>query len=212
MKVGYVRVSTVEQNEERQVLAMKEHGVDKVFVDKASGKNTKREKLDEMLRFVREGDVLYVSEFSRLARSTKDLLAIVEQLSAKGVNVISLKENFDTTTASGRMMLTVVAAIAQFEREIMLERQREGIAVAKAKGRYSKEPLSVPDDAWDAAYADYMARRLSKAGMCKVLGISRPTLNRILKEKGLFVYSDDLSGAAAASVKKAEEGKSNGEV
>lgn len=212
MKVGYVRVSTVEQNEERQVLAMKEHGVDKIFIDKASGKNTKREKLDEMLRFVREGDVLYVSEFSRLARSTKDLLAIVEQLSAKGVNVISLKENFDTTTASGRMMLTVVAAIAQFEREIMLERQREGIEVAKKAGKFEKPCISVPDELFDAVYARYLRRELTKSGMCKELGISRPTLNRILKEKGLFVYTDDLRGAVAASVKKAEEGKSNGEV
>lgn len=212
MKVGYVRVSTVEQNEERQVLAMEKLGVDKVFVDKASGKNTKREKLDEMLRFVREGDVLYVSEFSRLARSTKDLLAIVEQLSAKGVDIVSLKENIDTTTASGRMMLTVVAAIAQFEREIMLERQREGIEVAKKAGKFEKPCISVPDELFDAVYARYLGRELTKAGMCKELGISRPTLNRILKEKGLFVYTDDLRGAVAASVKKAEEGKSNGEV
>ena len=204
MKVGYVRVSTVEQNEERQVLAMKEHGVDKVFVDKASGKNTKREKLDEMLRFVREGDVLYVSEFSRLARSTKDLLAIVEQLSAKGVDIVSLKENFDTTTASGRMMLTVVAAIAQFEREIMLERQREGIEVAKKAGKFEKPCISVPDELFDAVYARYLGRELTKAGMCRELGISRPTLNRILKEKGLFVYTDDLMGAAAASVAKSK--------
>lgn len=212
MKVGYVRVSTVEQNEERQVLAMKELGVNKIFIDKASGKNTKREKLEEMLRFVREGDVLYVSEFSRLARSTKDLLAIVEQLSAKGVNVISLKENFDTTTASGRMMLTVVAAIAQFEREIMLERQREGIEVAKKAGKFEKPCISVPDELFDAVYERYLRRELTKSGMCRELGISRPTLNRILKEKGLFVYTDDLRGAVAASVKKAEEGKSNGEV
>ena len=212
MKVGYVRVSTVEQNEGRQVLAMEEHGVDKVFVDKASGKNTKREKLDEMLRFVREGDVLYVSEFSRLARSTKDLLAIVEQLSAKGVDIASLKENFDTTTASGRMMLTVVAAIAQFEREIMLERQREGIELAKKAGKFEKPCISVPDELFDAVYERYLRRELTKSGMCRELGISRPTLNRILKEKGLFVYTDDLRGAVATSVKKAEEGKSNGEV
>ena len=209
MKVGYVRVSTVEQNEERQVLAMEKLGVDKIFIDKASGKNTKREKLDEMLRFVREGDVLYVSEFSRLARSTKDLLAIVEQLSAKGVDIVSLKENFDTTTASGRMMLTVVAAIAQFEREIMLERQREGIEVAKKAGKFEKPCISVPDELFDAVYARYLGRELTKAGMCKELGISRPTLNRILKEKGLFVYTDDLRGAVAASVKKAEEARND---
>ena len=209
MKVGYVRVSTVEQNEERQVLAMKEHGVDKVFVDKASGKNTKREKLDEMLRFVREGDVLYVSEFSRLARSTKDLLAIVEQLSAKGVDIVSLKENFDTTTASGRMMLTVVAAIAQFEREIMLERQLEGIEVAKKAGKYAKPCIVVPDEHFEAAYQRYLNRELTKSGMCKQLGISRPTLNRILKEKGLFVYTDDLVGAAAAAVAKSKEARND---
>lgn len=209
MKVGYVRVSTVEQNEERQVLAMEKLGVDKVFVDKASGKNTKREKLDEMLRFVREGDVLYVSEFSRLARSTKDLLAIVEQLSAKGVDIVSLKENIDTTTASGRMMLTVVAAIAQFEREIMLERQREGIEVAKKAGKFEKPCISVPDELFDAVYERYLARELTKSGMCKELGVSRPTLNRILKEKGLFVYTNDLSGAAAAAVKKAEEARND---
>ena len=209
MKVGYVRVSTVEQNEERQVLAMEKLGVDKVFVDKASGKNTKREKLDEMLRFVREGDVLYVSEFSRLARSTKDLLAIVEQLSAKGVDIVSLKENIDTTTASGRMMLTVVAAIAQFEREIMLERQREGIELAKKAGKFEKPCISVPDELFDAVYERYLRRELTKSGMCKELGISRPTLNRILKEKGLFVYTDDLRGAVAASVKKAEEARND---
>lgn len=209
MKVGYVRVSTIEQNEGRQVLAMKEHGVDKIFVDKASGKNTKREKLDEMLRFVREGDVLYVSEFSRLARSTKDLLAIVEELSAKGVDIVSLKENFDTTTASGRMMLTVVAAIAQFEREIMLERQREGIELAKKAGKFEKPCISVPDELFDAVYERYLRRELTKSGMCKELGISRPTLNRILKEKGLFVYTDDLRGAVAASVKKAEEARND---
>ena len=209
MKVGYVRVSTVEQNEERQVLAMEKLGVDKVFVDKASGKNTKREKLDEMLRFVREGDVLYVSEFSRLARSTKDLLAIVEQLSAKGVDIVSLKENIDTTTASGRMMLTVVAAIAQFEREIMLERQREGIEVAKKAGKFEKPCISVPDELFDAVYARYLGRELTKAGMCRELGISRPTLNRILKEKGLFVYTDDLRGAVAAAVAKSKEARND---
>lgn len=209
MKVGYVRVSTVEQNEERQVLAMEKLGVNKIFIDKASGKNTKREKLDEMLRFVREGDVLYVSEFSRLARSTKDLLAIVEQLSAKGVDIVSLKENIDTTTASGRMMLTVVAAIAQFEREIMLERQREGIEVAKKAGKFEKPCISVPDELFDAVYARYLGRELTKAGMCRELGISRPTLNRILKEKGFFVYTDDLRGAVAASVKKAEEARND---
>lgn len=209
MNVGYVRVSTAEQNEARQIQALEALGVEKIFTDKVSGKNTNRAKLAEMLNFVREGDTLYISEFSRLARSTKDLLAIVEQLSAKGVHVVSLKENFDTTTASGRMMLAVVAAIAQFEREIMLERQREGIEVAKKAGKYAKPYIVVPDEHFEAAYQRYLNRELTKSGMCKQLGISRPTLNRILKEKGLFVYTDDLVGAAAAAVAKSKEARND---
>lgn len=209
MNVGYVRVSTAEQNEARQIQALEALGVEKIFTDKVSGKNTNRAKLAEMLNFVREGDTLYISEFSRLARSTKDLLAIVEQLSAKGVHVVSLKENFDTTTASGRMMLAVVAAIAQFEREIMLERQREGIEVAKKAGKYAKPCIVVPDEHFEAAYQRYLNRELTKSGMCKQLGISRPTLNRILKEKGLFVYTDDLVGAAAAAVAKSKEARND---
>ena len=122
---------------------------------------------------------------------------------------MSLKENIDTTTASGRMMLTVVAAIAQFEREIMLERQREGIELAKKAGKFEKPCISVPDELFDAVYERYLRRELTKSGMCKELGISRPTLNRILKEKGLFVYTDDLRGAVAASVKKAEEARND---
>lgn len=209
MNVGYVRVSTAEQNEARQIQALEALGVEKIFTDKVSGKNTNRAKLAEMLNFVREGDTLYISEFSRLARSTKDLLAIVEQLSAKGVHVVSLKENFDTTTASGRMMLAVVAAIAQFEREIMLERQREGIEVAKKAGKYAKPCIVVPDEHFEAAYQRYLNRELTKSGMCKQLGISRPTLNRILKEKGLFVYTGDLVGAAAAAVAKSKEARND---
>ena len=137
MKIGYVRVSTLEQNEERQKIELKEKvGVEKIFTDKLSGKDTNRPGLQTMLDFVREGDTLYVSEFSRLARSTKDLLDIVTKLKEKKVELISLKENFDTNTPAGELAMTLFAAIATFERKIMLERQREGIALAKAKGKY----------------------------------------------------------------------------
>lgn len=146
MKIGYVRVSTVEQHEERQIIELKEKAnVERIYKDKLSGKNTERPQLRAMIDFAREGDTIYISEFSRLARSTKDLLNIIQDLREKGVQVISLKENFDTSTPAGELAMTVFAAIATFERKIMLQRQAEGIAVAKAKastrvGRKRKSP------------------------------------------------------------------------
>ena len=136
MNVAYVRVSTIEQNEERQIEALKPHNIERWYTEKVSGKSMDRPKLQEMLDFVREGDTVYIHDFSRLARSTEDLLRIVNTLTEKGVHLVSNKENIDSSTPSGRLMLTMIAAIAQFERENLLERQREGIALAKAAGKY----------------------------------------------------------------------------
>jgi resolvase len=137
MNVGYVRVSTVEQNAERQTRDLKENaGVEKVFLDKLSGKDTNRPALQEMLQFVRSGDCVVVSEFSRLARSTRDLLDIIQTLNDKGVSVVSRKEALDTSTPQGKLMLTLLAGIAEFERALMLQRQKEGIAIAKEQGKY----------------------------------------------------------------------------
>lgn len=136
MRVGYVRVSTAEQNPARQVELMKSLDVEKVFLDKISGKNTDRPQFNEMLSFLRDGDTLYVESFSRLSRSTKDLLNTVGVLSARGVQLVSDKEKVDTNTPQGRFMLTVFAALSELERENILERQREGIEIAKAEGKY----------------------------------------------------------------------------
>ena len=133
--IAYVRVSTVEQNEARQREALGKYNIDKWFIEKASGKTMKRPKLQEMLGFIREDDVVYVEEFSRLGRTAYDLLSIVKRIENTGAKFVSLKENFDTSTPTGRLQLTMMAAIAEFEREMILERQREGIAIAKKEGR-----------------------------------------------------------------------------
>ena len=184
--IAYVRVSTAEQNEARQIEALKKHGIDKWFTEKVSGKNMNRPQLEAMLDYMREGDTIYIHDFSRLARSTKDLLAIVEQLQAKNVHLISNKENLDTSTPTGKLMLTMIAAINEFERENLLERQREGIAIAKAEGKFKGGQVKrIDDKTFCAAYDRYQHRELNKTQLAAELRISRPTLNKLLKDKGL---------------------------
>ena len=186
MRVAYVRVSTVEQNEARQLEALKKFDIEKWYIEKVSGKDTNRPKLQEMLDFVREGDTVYIHDFSRLARSTKDLLEILEELTAKGVTLISNKENLDTSTATGKLMLTVIAAINEFERQNLLERQKEGIEIAKREGKFKGGQVKQIDDAaFNAAYEKYKNRELNKTQFAAALKISRPTLDKLLKDKGL---------------------------
>lgn len=142
MKIGYIRISTTDQNTARQEVLMKELGTDQVFVDRTSGKNTDRPELKRMMNFVREGDEVIVESISRFARNTRDLLDLVEQLTAKGVEFISKKEAIDTTTPTGKFMLTVFGAVAELEREYTLQRQKEGIAIAKENGMYKgRKPI-----------------------------------------------------------------------
>jgi len=137
MRIGYIRVSTAEQNTIRQEILMKELGVDEIYIDKISGKNTNRPQLKAMLEYVRKGDTVIVSEISRFARNTKDLLELIEILADKGVEFVSKKEAIDTTTPTGKFMLTIFGAVAELEREYILQRQREGIAAAKNMGKYT---------------------------------------------------------------------------
>ena len=184
--LGYVRVSSVDQNDARQREALGKYKIDKWFEEKVSGKDTNREKLQAMLDYCREGDTIYVHDFSRLARSTKDLLEIVELLQRKGVQLVSNKENLDTNTATGRLMLTMIAAIAEFERQNLLERQREGIAIAKREGRYKGGQTKKIDDAlFEKYYDDYHQRKINKRQLAEAINVSRPTLDKILKNKGL---------------------------
>lgn len=183
MRVGYIRVSTVEQHEDRQVKDLTENAkVSKVFMDKLSGKDTNRPQLKAMLDYVREGDTVVVSEYSRLARSTRDLMDIVDTLKAKGVNVVSMKENFDTNTPQGKLILQTFMNIAEFERELMLQRQREGIAIAKANGKYKgRQSKQKPDD-WESLKAMYMSRQITVSEIAKRCDVSRPIVYKWLKE------------------------------
>lgn len=136
MKIRYIRVSTEEQNTLRQEALMQELGVEEIFIDKLSGSNKNRNDLIKMMAFVRKGDTVIVESISRFARNTKDLLELIDQLSKKEVEFISKKENIDAKTPTGKFMLTVFAAVAELEREYLLERQKEGIFIAKKQGKY----------------------------------------------------------------------------
>lgn len=186
--IAYIRVSTAEQNEARQKEALQKYNIDRWFIEKASGKDLNRPKLQEMLEYIREDDVVYVEEFSRLGRSTADLLATVQKIEAAGAQFVSLKEQFDTTTPAGRLQMTMMAAIAEFERDMILERQREGIAIAKAAGKYKgRKEITVPNIG--EYYEKYMSRQGSKVSIAAELGISRTTLDKLFrkyrKEHGL---------------------------
>lgn len=181
MKIAYVRVSTVEQNEARQIEALEKYGIEKWFTEKVSAKDTNRSQFKQMMDFAREGDTIYIHDFSRLARSTKDLLDIVELLQSKGIHLVSNKEHIDTSTSTGKLMLTMIAAINEFERTNLLERQREGIAIAKRNGVYKgRKPFST--DKFDDLYEKYAHREINKTEFAKLLNISRPTLDKLIKE------------------------------
>ena len=180
-KAAYVRVSTAEQNEARQREALAVRGIDKWFIEKASGKNTDRPEFQKMLDWVREGDTIYIHDLSRIARSTKDLLDLLDVLREKGVALVSGKESIDTSTATGKLLVTMVAAINEFERANLLERQKEGIAIAKREGKYKgRKAVIVPD--LPRHYERYQRREVSKAALARELGISRPTLDRLFSD------------------------------
>ena len=186
MKVGYVRCSTAEQNEARQLKMMEEQGVEKIFLDKASGKNIDRTDFKAMMNFVRSGDTVIVESISRIARNTRDLLTIISTLNEKDVEFVSLKENLDTSTPYGRFMLTVFGALAELERESILERQREGIEIAKAQGKYKgRKPMVINETKFRAVCTRWRAGEITATAAMKEVGLKANTFYRRVKEMNL---------------------------
>ena len=184
MNIGYIRVSTQEQNTIRQEELMRSLGVDDVYVDRISGKDTNRPELNKMLQFVRKGDTVVVESISRFARNTKDLLTLVEQLTEKGVEFVSKKESIDTTTPSGKFMLTIFGAVAELEREYILQRQKEGIAIAKANGIYrGRKPIQRPN--FNQVVALWQNGEISSAEALRRLEMKRSTFYRKVKKNKL---------------------------
>ncbi len=180
MKVGYIRVSTIEQNTVRQEVLMQELGVEQIYIDKASGKNTNRPELNKMLDYVRAGDTVICESISRFARNTRDLLELVERLTAKDVEFISRKESIDTTTPSGKFMLTIFGAVAELEREYILQRQREGIAIAKQEGKYTGRRAILPPD-FHKVIRKWREGELTAVQAMKKLNMSKTAFYRNVK-------------------------------
>ena len=183
MRVGYVRVSTTEQNTARQEVLMEQLGVERIYIEKVSGKSTAgREKLKEMLNFIREGDAVVVESISRLARNANDLLNIVSKFNEKKVIFISQKEQIDTNTPTGRFMLTVFGAVAELEREYILQRQKEGIAIAKLEGKYKgRKPIEVNQEKFTDVYNRWKAGEITARAGMKELELQPATFYRRVK-------------------------------
>lgn len=179
--IAYVRVSTVEQNEERQVEMLKKYGITKWYIDKASGKNVVRTELQKLREFVREGDVVYVVDWSRLSRSVEDLLRLIQEFNGKSVKLISLKENFDTSTSMGKLMITVIGAIYEFQRAYILEAQAEGIEIAKQEGKYKgRKPIEV--DNLSLICEKWIKGEITGTQAAELMNVCRTTAYKKLKQ------------------------------
>ncbi len=178
-KIGYIRVSSIGQETARQDQLMKELGVEKIFSEKVSGKNTDRSELQNILQYIREDDVLYVESISRLSRYIRDLLKIVDILQNKGVKLVSCKESLDTGTPQGRFVLSIFAALAELEREQTLQRQKEGIEIAKAAGVYKGKQFSKIDaDQFQRLYKKWISKEITAAEFGRRSGLPPSSLYR----------------------------------
>lgn len=186
-RYAYARISTDKQLLDRQIDMLAEYDIpaEHYFTDVMSGTKRHRPGFDELMKRLAPGDDLYIESFSRLSRSTKDLLQIIEELDEKGVHVHSLHESFDTSTPQGKLMLTMISALSQFERDVLSERTREGLKSARARGHMGGRP-SADKDKLEMAFKLYDEGSTPVKAICEQLKIAQPTFykyNRLRKEK-----------------------------
>lgn len=180
MKIGYARVSTEEQNLDRQLDILKQAGCDRIYEEKVSGVKKERTELNKMLDQIRTGDVIIISDLTRLSRSVKDLFSLVEQIEEKGANIKSIKESWvDTTTAQGKLMFTIFAGISQFERDLISQRTIEGLNAARARGKKGGRPKTNEKDI-KLAVKMYNSKNYSISEITKATGVSKTTLYRYI--------------------------------
>lgn len=179
MRIGYIRVSTTEQNTARQEELLKEAKVEKVFIDKQSGKNMQRTGLLNMLDFIREGDIVIVESYSRLGRSLKDLIEIIDTIQKKNADFHSIKEKVDTSTPQGKLIFTIFAALYEFERECLLERQKEGIEIAKREGKYKgRKPINIDEKEFKEMYLLWTESKIKTCDFMKKFNLKPNTFYR----------------------------------
>lgn len=183
-KVGYARVSTRDQNPDAQTDALTAAGCDKVFIDRASGKLAKRPELQQALNYLRAGeDTLVVTKLDRLGRSVKNLKELADELQARNIGLIALSQGIDTTTPGGRLFFHMLAAIAEFEHDLIVERTREGLAAARARGRNGGRKPTMTAEKIARARQMYDERKYTVAEIARTVGVSRPTIYRHLEDQ-----------------------------
>ena len=182
MVYGYARVSTADQNLDRQLDALRKHGIDKLFCEKMSGTKKNRPELDKMLAELSDGDTVVIESLSRLGRSVKNLSELMERFNMQNIRLVSMKETIDTTTPTGKLLYTILSSLAQFERDILVERTTEGLKAARARGRVGGRPKTDPK-AMQKALALYKTKEYSITDITHLTGVSKSALYRALKER-----------------------------
>src|SRR4051794_40950918 len=182
MLIGYARVSTQDQTLDLQLGALKKAGCEKFYTETASGAIAERKGLDEALNYAREGDILVVWRLDRLGRSLRHLIDTITHLNNRKVGFRSITENIDTTTSGGKLVFHIFGALAEFERDIIRERTNAGLEAARTRGKLGGRPKALPPEKIKLAKKLYADKSTSVAEICKMLGISRHTLQRYVKE------------------------------
>jgi DNA invertase Pin-like site-specific DNA recombinase len=181
MRIGYARVSTEEQNEDAQLDALNAACCEKLYIEKCSGKSKNRPQLERMIDALRKDDIIVVQRLDRLGRSLKDLIELLDGFKSQGVQFISLNESIDTTSAVGELAFHIIASVAQFERQLISERTKAGLASARARGRKGGRKEKLTSNDIKKAQAMLLDPEMTKAEVARHFDVSRPTLNKALE-------------------------------